>query len=260
MNATRVRALVLKNLLYWTRSLNRLSDTFWWPVISLLVWGFFTYYVKATLPLAVSLFLGGLVFWFALQRAQQEISILFMDEIWGENLLNLFTTPVKFSEYLAGLILTSFLKLVMSLSVMAVFALILYHFNVFSLGFYFLPGVAVLAVFGWTLGILINSAILRFGRDSESLAWTLVFAVQPFSAVFYPLSTLPEAARYIAYLLPPTYIFEGMRSIIFGGSSPPFYLWMAIFLDAVYLLLALLAFRHTFFKAKETGFLARLVE
>lgn len=260
MDWTRVRAIVLKHLLYWTRSLNRLSDSFWWPVISLLVWGFFTFYVQDSLPLAVPLFLGGLVFWFALQRAQQEISILFMDEIWGENLLNLFTTPIKFSEYLAGLILTSLLKLVMSLTVMAVFALVLYHFNVFSLGFYFLPAVALLAVFGWTIGIFINSAILRFGRDSESLAWTLVFAVQPFSAVFYPLSSLPEAARYISYLLPSTYIFEGMRSLIFSGTLPSFYLLMGIMLDLVYFFLALLVFRYTFYKAKETGFLARLIE
>lgn len=260
MDITRVYAVVLKNLMYWTRSLNRLTDTFWWPLVSLLVWGFFTSYIGQTLPFAVAIFLGGLVFWFALQRSQQEVSILFMDEVWGGNLLNLFTTPLKFSEYLLSLIFSSFVKLLASLFAMAIFAYILYRFSVFSLGLYLLPFLAILAVFGWVLGILINSAILRFGRDSESLAWTLVFAVQPFSCVFYPLSVLPAMAKNVAYFLPPTYVFEGMRSIIFTGTLPGFYLWMSIFLDVVYLALALLAYRHTFYKAKETGFLARLME
>ena len=260
MNLTRVRGLVTRYLIYWTRSLNRLTDTFWWPVVSLLVWGLFTVFVSDKFPSVALWLVGALIFWVMIQRSQNEISILMMDDIWSENLLNLFATPLQFGEFLLALIVVSLIKLFLSLATIITAAFILYHYNIFNLGLYFVPFTAALIVFGWSLGILINSLIMSFGRDSEALAWTAIVAVQPFSSVFYPLSTLPQAAQGVAMLLPSTYIFEGLRALVFTGFLPTFYLAMAIFLSALYFIVSLFIFRQTLIKSRETGLLARLLE
>ena len=37
----------------------------------------------------------------------------------------------------------------------------------------------------------------------------------PFSAVFYPITALPQWAQNISWCLPTTYIFEGMRILLY---------------------------------------------
>lgn len=260
MSWGRISGLVLRHLINWKRSLNRLTDTFWWPVVGLLVWGLFTVYAKDMLPSIVLWLLGALVFWIIIQRSQNEISVSLMDEIWSENLLNLFTTPLSFAEFLIGLMVVSVVKLALSIATIIITAFVLYQYNIFTLGFYFVPFTALLIVFGWTLGIVINSMIIRFGRDSEALAWTAIVAVQPFSCVFYPLSTLPKIAQEISLLLPSTYIFEGLRALVYSGSLPSFYLFMATLLSLVYFILSIFIFKRMFTLSKQTGLLARLME
>ncbi len=257
---SRVKGVVLRHLIYLTRSLNRLTDVFWWPSVSLLVWGLFTVYTRDRLPMVTLWLLGALILWVIVMRSQNEISVSLMDEVWSENLLNLFSTPLKFREFLAGLLIVSIIKLSLSLATLIITAYFLYRYNIFILGYNFIPFVISLIIFGWSIGILINSLILRFGRDSEALAWTAVIAVQPFSCVFYPLSVLPPAAQTVALMLPSTYIFEGMRALIFSGDLPVFYLLMAFFLSITYFVLSLFIFRHTLIRSKETGLLARLME
>lgn len=260
MNWTRIKGIVLRHLIYWPRSLNRLTDVFWWPLVSLLVWGLFTVYAREKIPLITLWLLGALIFWIIVQRSQNELSIAFMDEVWSENLLNLFTTPLKFSEFLVGLLIVGSIKLFMALLMLFLGAYVLYHYNVFSLGFYFIPFAASLTLFGWTMGILINSIILTFGRDSEALAWTAIVAIQPISCVFYPLAILPPILQNLALTLPSTYVFEGLRTLVYTGSLSSFYVWMAVFLSLISFLISLFVFRYTLIRSRETGLLMRLVE
>lgn len=260
MNANRIRGIVLRHLIYLTRSLNRLTDVFWWPMVSLLVWGLFTLYARERLPSITLWLLGALVLWIIVQRSQNEISVSLMDEVWSENLLNIFATPIKFSEFLVGILILSAIKLAVSTTMLIVTAYLLYQYNIFSLGFYLVPFFSVLLIFGWTLGIFINCLILRFGRDSEALAWTAIVAVQPFSCVFYPLSILPPFIQNVAVLLPSTYIFEGLRTIVYTGYLPFFNLIMAIGLSLIYFVISLFLFRRTLIRSRELGLLTRLVE
>ena len=89
------------------------------------------------------------------------------------------------------------------------------------------------------------------------LAWMVAFIFAPFSAVFYPLHVLPQWAQGIAWCLPTTYVFEGMRSILSSGYFPVHYFWISLLLDAVYLAIALAVFRFAFEKTRAKG-LARL--
>ena len=69
-------------------------------------------------------------------------------------------------------------------------------------------------LFGWAIGLIIAGLVIRLGLGAESLAWAAIFFIQPFSAVYYPIDTLPPPVRWIAYLLPSAPVFEGMRAVL----------------------------------------------
>ncbi len=41
-----------------------------------------------------------------------------------------------------------------------------------------------------------------------------MFVLMPLACVYYPVSVLPHWLQIIAWSLPPTYVFEGMRALI----------------------------------------------
>src|SRR5262245_57776885 len=45
---------------------------------------------------------------------------------------------------------------------------------------------------GLGMGMAICGLILRQGMGAEGLAWTVVFTISPISAVYYPVSILPD--------------------------------------------------------------------
>ena len=49
---------------------------------------------------------------------------------------------------------------------------------------------------------------------AESLAWTLMFLLMPLTCVYYPVAVLPDWLQSVAWALPPTYVFEGMRALV----------------------------------------------
>ena len=56
--------------------------------------------------------------------------------------------------------------------------------------------------------------MLRNGLGAESIVWTLMFGVMPLACVYYPVAVLPAWLQPIAWALPPTYVFEGMRALL----------------------------------------------
>jgi len=166
----------------------------YWPFVDLAIWGFITLYLaqyKNALPSFVTFFLGALILWDVLFRAQQGITISFLEEVWSRNLMNLFASPLKPSEFLAATMLLSIGKVVAVSCVTVMAALLFYSFNVFVLGLSLIPFLLNLIVTGWCIGVLTTGLIMRYGQEVEVLAWGLVFLFQPISCVFYPMNVLP---------------------------------------------------------------------
>jgi ABC-2 type transport system permease protein len=63
--------------------------------------------------------------------------------------------------------------------------------------------------------------------------------------------------QFIGKLLPVSYVFEGLRTIIRGGSVPATSLMLGGGLAVMYVLLACWIFRRVFRHAVRTGILAR---
>ncbi len=263
MKLHRVTALVVRHLYLYRRSLPRLMEIFYWPFLDLVVWGFITVYLmrfQGQLPGFVTFFLGALILWDVLFRAQQGITISFLEEIWARNLMNLFASPLKPGEFLAATMAMSVFKVSAVSLVMVLCALVFYSYNIFLIGAWLVPFVLNLIVMGWIIGILTTSIIMRFGQEAEVLAWGMVFLFQPISCVFYPLEVLPGWLRGIAWMNPAAHVFEGMRAVLTAHSLPLTSLAWACGLNLFYLAVMIAWFHHTFNICKERGLLVRVGE
>jgi len=219
----RIAALFMRHIYLYRRSLPRLMEVVYWPLLDLLVWGFITVYLaqfRQNLPGFVTFFIGALILWDILFRSQQGISVSFLEDVWAKNLLNLFASPLSYVEYIFALMLVSVVKLITVATIMAVLAWIIYSFNIFLIGISLIPFILNLVVMGWAIGILTTALILRFGQEAEVLAWALGFLFMPVSAVFYPVSVLPLFLKTLAHIVPASYVFEGMRGVISSGVFP----------------------------------------
>ncbi len=237
--------MVLRQGYLYRRSLPRLLEVFYWPMVDLLLWGFVTLYLQRTttqLPAFVSYFLGALILWDVLFRAQQGISVSFLEDLWARNLINIFVSPLRISEYLTALLFISILKVVIAFFVMSLMAGLLYSFSIFKLGITLIPLVLNLMAMGWAVGILTTALILRFGHEAEVLAWAIAFLFMPFSAVFYPVKVLPPVLQKIAQFIPSAHAFEGMRTVISTREVPLQHILWATGLNCLYILAATIFF------------------
>jgi len=213
--------------------------------------------VSTAVPSLITFLIAAIIFWNIVYRSQQVVCVSFLDEMWSRNLLNLFAAPIRTSEYIVS---TYFVGLVQSLVIIVLLgslAAAFYSFNLLVLG---LTGALLfvnLLLMGWSLGIFAIGFIVRFGPPAEGLAWALPFLVQPISAVFYPVSVLPHWLQPVAWCVPSTYVFEGMRQIISKGHMNTQYLQCAFLLNVVYMIVCALVFHYMFERAREKGYLAK---
>lgn len=260
MNWTRVGAIVLKNQYTFSRDMFRLFDIFWWPAFQLFIWGLFSLYlqnVSGSRVNFISVLLGGVILWTFFDRASKDISLALIDELWNKNFVNLFSSPLSLSEYLAGVIIVAIGKLIISAAFMILLATIFYSFRITSVGWYFVPAAVGLTLMGWSMSLIVQACIMRWGHTVEVFIWAVATLVQPFSCVFYPLSALPGWAQDIAYFLPTTYLFENMRSAMAQGVIYPDQLVLSFGLNILYFGLSLLFFYRTFDYAKMQGLLIK---
>ena len=96
----------------------------------------------------------------------------------------------------------------------SILAILFFDFNLWSLGFALAAFFVNLILTSWSIGIFVSGLLLRNGMGAESLAWTIMFLFLPLTCVYYPVAVLPYWLQYIAWALPPTYVFEGMRALL----------------------------------------------
>src|SRR5438552_1228745 len=146
------------------------------------------------------------------------VTMTFFEDVWSRNFLNIFASPLSIAEYVNGLVLSSIATSSIGLLAMIVLADFVFGLSFAIYGPAILAFLLILFIFGIALGVFGCAIVLRLGPSAEWLIWPIPVLVSPFVGVFYPISTLPAWMQQIARVLPPSYVFEGMRGIIAGGA------------------------------------------
>ncbi|HEY9867737.1 MAG TPA: ABC transporter permease [Candidatus Obscuribacterales bacterium] len=260
MNLRVVKALILKYGYICSRNTFRLLDVFFWPVMDLLVWGFVSLYmlkVSNALPALCTFLIAAAILWNVMFRAQQVVSVSFLDDVWSRNLLNIWAAPIRPSEYIGAAYLMGLAQAAIVVILLGALSALVYSFDVLSMGLSFAFLFANLLMMGWSMGLLVTGFILRWGPPAEPLAWAVPFLVQPVSAVFYPVSVLPAWLQPVAMVVPSAHVFEGMRQLISQHHIDPMHIVWAAVLNAIYMLFSACMFRFFFEEARRRGFLAK---
>ncbi len=262
-SARRIRGMVRRHWYLIRSSGPRTAELIFWPLVSMLMWGFLQSHLAETTSLAAQaagLFVGGVLLWDILVRSQLGFSVAFLEEIWSRNLGHLMMSPLRPIELIGSLMVVSLMKLTVAMVPVAILAYIFFGFNLLGLGIAFAAFFANLVIMSWSLGLVSTGAVLRWGLGAESIAWLIVFLLLPISCVYYPVSTLPTWLQPLALALPSTYVFEGLRGLVLQQTFHGDYMFRALLLNVVYVSGALMLFRALLESARRNGALVQLGE
>ena len=260
MQLRRTGAVVLRQFYLLRGSVARIIPLFAWVAVDIFLWGFITRYLNTVTSSGVDFvpaLLGAVLLWDFFTRVMQGVTTAFFEDVWSRNFMNIFGSPLAISEYVTGLVLSSIATSSIALVVMLVLASTVFGLSFLLYGAMVIPFILVLFFFGIALGIFGSAIVLRLGPAAEWFIWPIPAVISPFAGVFYPLSTLPEWMQYVSHLLPPSYVFEGMRTIVSGGHVPAATLILGGCLALAYIVAACWFFMRIYRHAVRTGLIAR---
>lgn len=256
--------MLYRHLALYRNSWPRLLELAYWPVLQMCIWGFTARFLSQRMgsaaTVAVATLLGGVLLWEVALRSQMGVAISFLEEIWSRNLGHVFVSPLRPWELVAALIGMSIMRMLAGVLPAILIAWLLYAYNLFALGPVLVLFFINLMIMGWWVALAVVSLILRHGAGAEALAWSVLFGLTPFSAVFYPVAVLPRVLQPIALALPSAHVFEGMRGILLNGVMHWDQMAWAFGLNAVWLLAAAALFARQFHQARMRGALLSIGE
>jgi len=259
----RMGAVILRHWYLIAGSWPRFLDLCYWPIVQMILWGFIQTFMaqqSSFFAQAGGILLGAVMLWDVLFRGQIGIAIAFFEEVYSRNLGHLLATPLKIGEYIAALMAVSLIRTMVGLFPATLLAIWFFGFSLYSLGIALIAFFFSLIAFGWSIGLFVAGLVLRYGLGAESFAWAFIFALAPLCGVYYPTSILPSWVQALSALLPASYIFNGMRSVLMEHVVRVDYLLIAAGLNVVWLAGGIAAFLIFHASARERGMLLQLGE
>ena len=252
----RVHGLLLRHWYLTVNSVDRILDVLLWPVINLLLWGFAAVFVQGVGAdeSVISVFLGGLLLFSIFNRAQKDMCVYLIEDFWNKSVYSLYVTPVSEGELFFSTAIMGMIRAFIEFGIMSLYALA-YGFNIYAAyGFaaFFVP----LFIFAWAVGLLVNGIVFQYGARISIAIWAIPVLLEPFAAIYYPLSVLPHALQGVAAALPLAYVFEGLRAAMNGVFLMHEFL-IALALAAFYFISSYVLFRYLVHRGRRTGFLSK---
>ena len=240
-----------------------MTELIYWPTVQMLMWGFLQTYLAGQTSLyaqAGGVLIGAVMLWDILFRGQLGFSISFLEEMWSRNLGNLMISPLRPAEFVAALMVMSIIRLAIGMVPVTLLAIWFFGFNLWALGLALVAFFANLMLTGWAVGVFVSGLVLRNGLGAETFAWSIMFLFLPLACVYYPVAVLPAWLQTIAWSLPPTYVFEGMRALLFDHTFRADLMIQALALNVVWFSLAVAAFLALLASARRNGTLMQTGE
>jgi len=231
-------------------------ELLYWPALQIITWGFLQNYIAQNsgfFARAGGSLIGAVILWDILFRGQLGFSISFLEEMWARNLGNLMMSPLKPIEFLIALMVMSLIRLAIGIIPMTLLALVFFGFNFYSIGLPLIAFFCNLIFTSWSIGVFVSGLVLRYGLGAESVVWTLMFGVMPLACVYYPVAVLPDWLQYAAWVLPPTYVFEGMRALLINQTFRVDLMVQALGINALLFVTSFMIFIALLRSARRTG-------
>jgi len=263
MKIKRILSLMLRHLYLIKASVPRIIDLIYWPTVQIILWGFVSKFFtmhSSYFNNTAGIILSAAILYDFLFRSSISYNMLFLEEIWSRNLINLFVSPLKVGEIVIALTCTALLRTLIGLVPAVLIAIPLFGISLLELGYPLILLLLSLYIFGITLGLLVTSGLVRFGPSFENIAWASLFFIAPIGCIYYPVEILPTWLQPVALALPLAHIFEETRSILMHHAVNYSNIYYALSLNAVYLSIALLTFYQSFKSAKVKGSLINVGE
>lgn len=260
MNAQRIYAVFLRQWYLIRGNATRFVQMFIWITVDVVMWGFLSKYLGGISGSGfnfISVLLGAILLWDFLIQIMQGITMSFFEDVWSRNFLNMFASPIKISEYIAGFTLASIFRGILALILMFILASLIFGFSALIYGSSIALFLLILFLSGIALGIIGVSIVLRLGPAAEWFIWPIPALLSPFVGVLYPLTVLPQWMQYIGHALPPSYVFAGIRAIVNGGTFPGAQLLLGVALSLIYIVIAYFILLTVYKNAIRSGLIAR---
>ena len=259
----RIGALVLRHMYLLRKSWPRILSLAYYPTVTMIMWAFITVYLAPTnsvLHDAPGFFIGAVLLWDILFRGQLGVSLSFFEEMYSRNLGNLFVSPLRPWELIAGQLVMSVIRTLIGVGGAALVAWLLFRYSIFSMGFPLIAFFVNLIVLGWSIGLAVSGMVLRWGLGAEELAWAAIFLLAPVSGVYYPVSVLPSWLQPVANIVPASHVFEGMREVLIQHTFSIDLFITALLLNVLYMIAGTAIYLRAIRTARERGMLLQVGE
>ncbi|HEX2978552.1 MAG TPA: ABC transporter permease [Candidatus Babeliales bacterium] len=256
-------AIVLRHMRMWKRDLNYLLSGFYWPLLDVLIWGFLGSWIQQSqttqLPNYEAAALLGILLWQVVGRGCNIIGFALSEELWSNNIVNIFSMPLAITEWMIGVVL--FYSIMMSITtIFCMFVIfMLYDVSIWYLLSTFMIFLPPLFFCGIWLGFTCMQVVITLGKRGTELGFVVGWFLMPFSGAYYPIEVLPRWGQMISSFLPMSYVFQGMRGYVMHQKDPTSYLIKGYALGILYAIGAIILFVYCFNRSKEKG-LARLAD
>lgn len=255
-------AIVLRHTRMWRRDPNYLLQLIYWPLLDVLIWGWLGTWIArsdASLPNYEMVALLGILLWQVVGRGCNSMLLAFSEELWSNNLVNLFSLPLTIMQWIGGMILfcaiTTSIVFVFSIAAIG----LLYDVSLWKLIKVYLIFMPPLAFSCFWLGFSCLQIVTILGKRGTELGFIIGWLLMPFCGAYYPIDVLPAWGKALSSFLPMSYVFQGMRGYVMYHQDPTLCLVKGYILGIVYALIALLLFVYCFNRSKQKG-LARLAD
>ncbi len=258
-----VWAIALRHLRLYKRDPNFLLINMYWPLLDIITWGFLGLWIAQSGTQTFNNYemvsLLGVLLWLIVGRGANTIAFGFTEEIWSNNILNLFSLPLRMAEWIGGIIVYFLTMMMLTISFSFLFIYSLYNVPMSGLLHNFLLFAGPLFFCAIWLGFIFLLIVTIMGKRGMELGFVSIWFLLPFSGAYYPIDILPAWGKAISSLIPMSYIFTAMRQFVGHQHNPLFNLMIGTIMSIVYAGGAIGLFIYAFNRSKQKG-LVRLMD
>lgn len=199
------------------RRLIIIAEMVFWPLLSIAALGLFTIFSGISFETKMFLFTGAMG-WTIVYLSQHSLSRGFLGGVWHRAVKQIFSSPVDLKDLVIGHSLYGIIAATIGFLLLGIFTLLLFDFNIFSIGLYLPLFLLLGCMSGLIIGMFGISFVILFGLRVDVLAWILIDVAVFLSGLYYSITVFPSLIQTISYFFPLVYIFEGIRSALIGIS------------------------------------------